>query len=98
MTYSDFDIKFGYCPPNDYNDYNYTVAKAFGLSKKQSLKKVSPFKALPKKANEKPEALVSAVEKKETSAGKFQSLFKNMKKSPFQSLFKNMRKTEKSSD
>jgi len=34
MYYSDFDLKYGYCPSYDYNDYNYTVAKALGLSKK----------------------------------------------------------------
>jgi|LauGreDrversion4_2_1035121.scaffolds.fasta_scaffold321088_2 hypothetical protein len=98
MYESDFDLKYSYCPNNDYNDYNYTVAKTFNLLKNKSAKKVSPLKALPKKANEKPEALVGDVEKKDSSAGKFQSLFKNMKKSPFQSLFKNMKKTEKSSD
>ena len=98
MYESDFDLKYSYCPKNDYNDYNYTVAKTFNLLKNKSAKKVSPLKALPKKANEKPEALVGDVEKKDSSAGKFQSLFKNMKKSPFQSLFKNMKKTEKSSD
>jgi hypothetical protein len=92
MTYSDFDIKYGYCPSNDYNDYNYTVAKAFGLSKKQSLKKVNPLKALPKKANEKPEALVGNVEKK---ASVQSPSTKTNKKSSFLSLFKNMRKTEK---